>query len=119
MTGDILIIGYDTEQSRRIALALLALNGNPRQVSHLPDGSLVRYARWSGRYPFATLFADGFRASQVFICDDSRMLILPQIWMNLLNIDIILSRSEIPREFQISILNTDTWNSEYVTMENL
>lgn len=117
MKGDILLIGYTNEQSKRIASELTAegsiLIYSPRMII-MQDGQRIIPATWCGGKFNLNLPIDGYRLSQVIIADDSRMNILTKVFPFIPKLYAACSCSDIPVEFQISILNTDTWNSEFI-----
>lgn len=114
MKKDILIIGYNTAQSVSIINELSSFNSKRKPFGEyiMPDGARLIPAVWKGSW----ILLDRYRLDQIFIADDSRMNILCKVTPLFPYLYESLSRSDIPIEYQISILNTDTWNSEFVMM---
>lgn len=115
--GDILIIGYNAEMSQFVADQLAGFNQGRRRNGRLffQDGTRLIPARWGGTYPyFENLFLEGLRFSQVFIADDSRMRIMDKVGRYIRVLYYLMKYSDIPVEYQVSILNIDTWNSRFV-----
>lgn len=80
----------------------------------MQDGQHIIPATWFGRKSNPKLLIDGYRLDQVIIADDSRMNILEKVFPFIPELYDACGRSEIPFEFQISILNTDTWDSCFI-----
>lgn len=117
MKGDILIIGYTTEQSNFITAQLSSPDSIlvlfPTRVL-LQGGQRLIPAYWHGPSAKPRIFFDGYRFDQIFIADDSRMNIMQKLFPLLPELYAACSLSDIPVEFQISVLNTDTWNSDFI-----
>lgn len=118
MREDILVIGYNTQLSRDIASQLAEKKrGN---LFFLRDETRLIPVTWFGSYPdFDELCLDEYRFGQVFIADDSRMKIMRRVRPFIRILYWCMKYSEIPPEFQISILNTDTWKSRFVDETDL
>lgn len=117
MRGDILLIGYTNEQSIHI-VSELSSEGSvqiycPRMIV-MQDGQRIIPAVWYGRKSSPRLRVEGLRLDQVIIADDSRMNILDKVFPLLPGLYAACGNSDIPVEFRISILNIDTWNSEFI-----
>lgn len=113
MRESILIVGYNTQLSRCIASHL-----SEKKVGNsffLQDGTRIIPLTWFGTYQdFCELNLDGHRFDQVFIADDSRMKIMRKVMPLLPALYASCLHSDIPVEFQISVLNTDTWDSDFI-----
>lgn len=109
---DILIISYNTEQAVSVANELGSFNSmqwrNGKYI--MSDGARLIPAVWKG----TELLINGYMLDQIFIADDSRMNIMRKVKPLLPYLYASLSRSDIPVEYQISIINIDTWNSDFL-----